>query len=92
MAPKKWTCLTPGCDYETEVMEASDAIEFLKLHTSQNHGVTTKPEKPKKPILEMTTNTIDVLDWDSFLHKFGVYKKLSGITGDAALVATSWTA
>ena len=64
-------------------MEASEAIEFLKLHTSQNHGVSTKPEKPKKPVLEMPGNTIDTLDWDSFLHKFDVYKKLSGITGDA---------
>ena len=83
MAPTQWKCLTPGCDYRTEIMEASEAIEFLKLHTSQNHGILTKPEKPNKPVLEMPTNTIDVLDWDSFLHKFGVYKKLSGITGDA---------
>ena len=78
MAPINWKCLTPGCNYKTEVMEASEAIEFLKLHTSQKHGVTTKPEKPTKPILEMSANTIDLLDWDSFLHKFDVYKKLSG--------------
>ena len=83
MAPIKWKCLTPGSNYETEVMEASEAIEFRKLYTSENHGVLTKPEKPTKAILEMSANTIDCLDLDSFLHKFDVYKKLSGITGDA---------
>ena len=83
MAPKKWKCLTPGCSYTTDEVEASDGIEFLKLHTSQNHGVTSKPEKPKKPVLEIVGNTIDTLDWEAFLHKFDVYKKLSGITADA---------
>ena len=83
MAPRRFQCLTPGCSFETEELEPTDAIEFLKLHTSQNHGVTSKPEKPKKPVLEMATNTIDILDWEAFIHKFSVYKKLSGITGDA---------
>ena len=83
MAPRRFQCLTPGCSFETEELEPTDAIEFLKLHTSQNHGVTSKPEKPKKPVLEMATNTIDTLDWEAFIHKFSVYKKLSGITGDA---------
>ena len=83
MAPKRWKCLTPGCPYTTEEVEACDAIEFLKLHTSQNHGVASKPEKPKKPVLEIVGNTIDTLDWEAFLHKFEVYKKLSGITADA---------
>ena len=31
----------------------------------------------------MVGNTIPALDWDSFLHRFDVYKKLAGITGDA---------
>ena len=83
MAPKQWKCLTPGCSYVTEEVEASDGIEFLKLHASQNHGVASKPEKPKKPVLEIVGNTIDMLDWEAFLHKFEVYKKLSGITADA---------
>ena len=83
MAPKQWKCLTPGCSYATEEVEASEGIEFLKLHTSQNHGVTSKPEKPKKTVLEIVGNTIDMLDWEAFLHKFEVYKKLSGITADA---------
>ena len=83
MAPRRFQCLTPGCSFETEELEPTDAIEFLKLHTSQNHGVTSKPEKPKKPVLEMAMNTVDILDWEAFIHKFSVYKKLSGITGDA---------
>ena len=31
----------------------------------------------------MAANTIDTLDWEAFIHKFSVYKKLSGINGDA---------
>ena len=45
MAPRRFTCLTPGCRFETEELEASYAIEFLKLHTSQNHGITSKARK-----------------------------------------------
>ena len=75
MSSKCYKCVSPGCDYATEEMEqASVAVEFLKMHVSQAHGIASKPEKPKKPVLEMTGNTIDSLDWDAFTHKFSVYK------------------
>ena len=61
MTPKQWDCLTPGCSFKTEVLEGDVAIEFLKLHVSQVHGVSNKPEKPKKPVLEMIGNTIPAL-------------------------------
>ena len=53
------------------------------MHVSQVHGIASKPEKPKKPVLEMSGNTIDSLEWDAFTHKFSVYKKLSGISENA---------
>ena len=76
--------MRPECPYETEEMDAATGIEYLKLHSSQVHGVANKPEKPKKPTLEMTGSCVDVLDWEAFIHKFSVYKNLSGIPGDAA--------
>ena len=83
MSLKSYRCVTPGCSYATDDMEASVAVEFLKLHVSQVHGIAGKPEKPKKPVLDMAGNTIDSLDWDAFTHKFSVYKQLSGISENA---------
>ena len=83
MSPKSYKCVTPGCSYVTDELEASVAVEFLKMHVSQVHGIASKPEKPKKPVLEMSGNTIDSLEWDAFTHKFSVYKKLSGISENA---------
>ena len=83
MAPKQWDCLAPGCNFKTDVLEGDVAIEYLKLHASQVHRVCSKPEKPKKPVLEMVGNTIPALDWDSFIHRFELYKRLAGIKGDA---------
>ena len=81
---KSYKCVSPGCSYATEAMEATVAVEFLKMHVSQVHGIASKPEKPKKPVLEMSGNTIDSLEWDAFTHKFSVYKKLSGISEDTS--------
>ena len=58
MAPCKWKCLAPGSSYETEE-DCPDEVEFLKLHTSLNHGVTTKPEKPQRPELLMTGDMVE---------------------------------
>ena len=80
---KSYQCVSPGCSYATDVMEASVAVEFLKMHVSQVHGIASKPEKPKKPVLEMSGNTINSLEWDAFTHKFSVYKQLSGISKNA---------
>ena len=79
----EYECPAHGCDYKTDKLEASVAVEFLKLHVSQNHGVASKPEKPRKPSLKMVGNSVDTLEWDTFLHQFAVYKKLSGVSGDA---------
>ena len=83
MSPKSYKFVTPGCAYVTDEVEASVAVEFLKMHVGQVHGIASKPEKPKKPVLEMSGNTIDSLEWDAFTHKFSVYKKLSGISENA---------
>ena len=65
-------------------MIASTGIEYLKLHSSEVHGLTSKPEKPKKPSLEMSGSCVDALQWEAFVHKFRTYKQLAGLTGDAA--------
>ena len=54
MSPKSYKCVTPGCSYVTDELEAPVAVEFLKMHVSQVHGIASKPEKPKKPVLEMS--------------------------------------
>ena len=79
---KSHTCPNPGCDYKTDVLEAEVAISFLELHVSQVHGLHNKPKKTKNPDLEMTSNVVDNLDWEAFVHQFNTYKKLAGITGD----------
>ena len=82
MAPKAFNCPSPGCEYATDILEADLAIRFLEIHVAQAHGVNSKPEKPKKPDLEMIGNVVDALDWETFIHKFDTYKKLAGISGD----------
>ena len=82
MAPKAHDCPSPGCAFRTDVLEADLAIRYLELHVSQAHGLQNKPEKPKKPVLEMVGNVVDALDWETFSHQFHTYKKLAGISGD----------
>ena len=84
MAEKQWKCFRAGCPYMTELMDAATGIEYLKLHSSEVHGVASKPEKPKKPVLDMAGSCVDSLDWEAFCHKFKVYKNLAGLSGDAA--------
>ena len=84
MAERQWECFRPGCDFKTEMMTAATGIEYLKLHSSEVHGLSSKPEKPKKPSLEMTGSCVDALEWEAFVHKFATYKQLAGLSGDAA--------
>jgi hypothetical protein len=44
MAPVKFKCKNPACQEWTEEAEPYIAIELIKLHTSQVHGVASKPE------------------------------------------------
>ena len=44
MASKEWKCFKTGCPYVTEPMDAATGIEYLKLHSSQVHGIANKPE------------------------------------------------
>ena len=71
MAPKAYTCPSPGCDYATDALEAELAIRFLEIHVAQAHGVNSKPEKPKKPDLEMIGKVVDALDCE----KYGITDK-----------------
>ena len=81
---KRWQCPTPGCDFQTDELEVSVGIEFLKLHVSQNHGNAAMPEKPKRPLLAMSAEVIEHRDWSAFQHQFANYKKLANISGQAA--------
>ena len=44
----KWKCMRPECPYETEEMDAATGIEYLKLHSSQVHGVAKGTVQNKK--------------------------------------------
>jgi hypothetical protein len=46
--------------------EPAIAIELLKLHTSQVPGMASKPDKPKRPELLMTGDTVEETDWERF--------------------------
>ena len=74
--------MTPGCNFRTELLQGDVAIEYLKLHVSQVHGVCSKQEKPKNDF-GYDRDTIPALDWDSFSHRFDVYKRVAGVQGDA---------
>ena len=65
-------------------MDAATGIEYLKLHSSQVHGVSSKPEKPRKPVLKITDNCVDMWSGKPFIHKFSIYKSLSRHSVDAA--------
>ena len=83
MAPVQFPCPAPGCDYETDSLEAPIAIELMKLHVGQVHGTSAKPEKPKRPCLQMPAAVIEIADWEAFKDQFANYKILAGITGTA---------
>ena len=42
------------------------------------------PVKPKKPVLEMTDNFVDMWSEKPFIHKFSIHKSLSRHSVDAA--------
>ena len=55
-------CPAPDCDYRTPDGNFVAAVELLKVHAAIAHPpgsvATTKPEKPRKPQLEMTAESI----------------------------------
>ena len=83
MTNVRFSCPTPGCTYSTEELEAGVAIKLLELHVSQVHGTQSKPEKPKRPCLQMPGSVIDQISWEAFKDQFENYKTLAGITGTA---------
>ena len=84
MAPIKFKCKNPACHEWTEEAEPAIAIELLKLHTSQVHGVASKPDKPRRPELHMTGDAVEDTDWERFVFQYEQYKKLAGINSDAS--------
>ena len=53
MEPRQWNCVNPGYNFGTDLLPGDVAIEYLKLHVSQVHGICSKQDKSKKTILEM---------------------------------------
>jgi hypothetical protein len=78
MAPVKFQCKNRACQEWTEKAESEIAIKFLKLHTSQVHGVDNKPRCPE---LNMTGDAVEDTDWERFVLQ---YKKLAGISSNAS--------
>jgi hypothetical protein len=58
-----------------EETEPPIAIQLLKLHNSQVHGLASKPETPPGPEL-----TVEDTDSEQFVFKFEQYKTLAGVT------------
>jgi hypothetical protein len=75
MAPTKFQCKNPACQEWTEEAEPAIAIELLKLHTSQVHGVTSKPDKPRHPELHMTGDAVEDTDWERFVFQYGGHQQ-----------------
>ena len=73
-----FSCPTPGCAYSTEELEAVVAIKLLEPYVSQVHGTQSKPEKPKRPCLQMAGSVIDQISWEAFKDQFENYKTLAG--------------
>ena len=67
-----------------EEAEPAIAIQLLKLHDSQVHGLASKPEKPRRPELTMTGDAVEDTDWEQFVFKFEQYKTLAGVTKDSS--------
>ena len=67
-----------------ESAEPPIAIQLLKLHDSQVHGLANKPEKPRRPELTMTGDAVEDTDWEQFVFKFEQYKTLAGVTKDSS--------
>lgn len=83
MPNKELKCPAPSCTYVTDDLEVSSAVEVLKLHVSLSHGNTCKPEKPKRPSLEMSGEVVENGAWQAFKHQFATYKSLANISGQA---------
>ena len=46
---------------------------------SQVYGISSNPEKPKKPVLELAGTSIDILEWEAFVNKLSFCKSPSGL-------------
>ena len=84
MAPTKLRCERPGCAKQVEAENTATALELLKLHDTQAHSLSNKPEKPRRPQLIMTGDAVEAQDWDEFVFKYEHYKKLAGVTSDSS--------
>ena len=64
----------------SKMTEAEPAVagKFLKMYIQQVHGVTSKPEKPKRPELTMSWDALEATDFDRFTFLFQKYKKTAG--------------
>ena len=51
-------CEVPDCSKVVKKTTEVLALEHLKLHVSMVHGVTSKPEKPKRPELVLTGDAV----------------------------------
>ena len=79
----KLKCSVGGCTFETEDVEATIALELLKVH-DRHHPVTVsnntcKVEKVRRPVV---TSSGTSEDWRYFLQRWEEYKKATGIQGE----------
>jgi hypothetical protein len=74
-------CPAPACIYKTPTLTPELAIKMLELHRDTNHirGGRNK-EKPKRPLLELSGESVDETGWALFMHEWARYKTLAELT------------
>ena len=87
MAPVKLDCPTaPACNYKTPALEADVAIRMLEVHrdTAQNNHLGMKAEKRKRPLLELSGDSVGETGWSLFLHERTRYKTFAEINSNVS--------
>lgn len=77
-------CPAPDCTFTTPAMTPELAMKMLELHRDTNHrtGGGRRADKPKRPLLELTGDSVDETGWALFKHEWIRYKTLAELTNN----------
>ena len=70
-------CERNGCSAVMEEAEIAVAVQILKLNDTKVYGIHSKPEKPRRPELILTSDCVEASDWEQFEFRFARYKTLT---------------
>ena len=82
-------CTAGGCDHVTLEGNLDQMIQLIQAHNQASHPVAAagvppaappnRPDKPKKPVLEMSGTSVEEENWNYFLDRWRAYKIMAGI-------------